>query len=412
MLKYYFKIAMAVLRRRKFFTFISLFGISFTLTILIVVTSFMDHLVNASYPDVNRERNLYASVLRMQSSKQGYTSSGPVSFYFIDRYVSTLKTPSKIAFSSVFVTSSAYVNNKKIPIDISTTNDQYWDVLNFEFLEGKPYTKQQIQNAERVAVISEETKRKYFGDMPSAVGKYVEADNIQYRVVGVVKSVPVTNIFCYANMYLPYTLSKADLNRKDLRGMFSVILQAANKSDLPKIRAEYETMASKLVSPDPVMDKIYTYPDGYLEVFTRTFFGKGKESGLGMFYLAMGLLTLLFMLLPTLNLVNVNISRIMERSSEIGVRKAFGASSGTLVYQFIVENMILTLIGGAIGIVLSALIIYSVNSYQLIPNAYLTLNIKVLTYSLLACLFFGLLSGVYPAWRMSRLHVVSALKAQ
>jgi len=412
MLKNYFKIAMAVLRRRKFFTFISLFGISFTLTILIVVTSFMDHLVNASYPDVNRERNLYASVLRMQSSKQGYTSSGPVSFYFIDRYVSTLKTPSKIAFSSVFVTSSAYVNNKKIPIDISTTNDQYWDVLNFEFLEGKPYTKQQIQNAERVAVISEETKRKYFGDMPSAVGKYVEADNIQYRVVGVVKSVPVTNIFCYANMYLPYTLSKADLNRKDLRGMFSVILQAANKSDLPKIRAEYETMASKLVSPDPVMDKIYTYPDGYLEVFTRTFFGKGKESGLGMFYLAMGLLTLLFMLLPTLNLVNVNISRIMERSSEIGVRKAFGASSGTLVYQFIVENMILTLIGGAIGIVLSALIIYSVNSYQLIPNAYLTLNIKVLTYSLLACLFFGLLSGVYPAWRMSRLHVVSALKAQ
>ena len=60
------------------------------------------------------------------------------------------------------------------------------------------------------------------------------------------------------------------------------------------------------------------------------------------------------MLLPTLNLVNINISRIMERASEIGVRKAFGASSRTLVGQFVVENIILTLVGGAFGLVLSA----------------------------------------------------------
>jgi putative ABC transport system permease protein len=65
------------------------------------------------------------------------------------------------------------------------------------------------------------------------------------------------------------------------------------------------------------------------------------------------LFALFVMLLPTLNLVNVNITRIMERSSEIGVRKAFGASSRTLVYQFIVENLILTFLGGFIGMVLS-----------------------------------------------------------
>ena len=62
---------------------------------------------------------------------------------------------------------------------------------------------------------------------------------------------------------------------------------------------------------------------------------------------------LLFMLLPTLNLVNINLSRILERSSEIGVRKAFGASSRTLVGQFVVENLVLTLIGAAVGLVLS-----------------------------------------------------------
>ena len=54
---------------------------------------------------------------------------------------------------------------------------------------------------------------------------------------------------------------------------------------------------------------------------------------------------LLFMALPAMNLVNLNISRILERASEIGVRKAFGASSWTLVGQFLVENLILTLVG-------------------------------------------------------------------
>ena len=102
----------------------------------------------------------------------------------------------------------------------------------------------------------------------------------------------------------------------------------------------------------------------------------------------------------------------MERSSEIGVRKAFGASSKTLVYQFIVENLILTFLGGAIGIVLSWIIIQVINSANLIDNLVLSLNITVLFFAMLTCVVFGLLSGVYPAWRMSKLNVVDALKQQ
>ena len=119
----------------------------------------------------------------------------------------------------------------------------------------------------------------------------------------------------------------------------------------------------------------------------------------------------LFLILPTLNLVNINISRIMERSSEIGVRKAFGASSRTLVLQFIVENIILTFLGGVIGIVLSIIFINIFNNSGAIPNGHLAINGTVLLYTFLACLVFGIISGVYPAWRMSRMQVVNALKA-
>ena len=136
-----------------------------------------------------------------------------------------------------------------------------------------------------------------------------------------------------------------------------------------------------------------------------------RDNGVAILITVIIVFALFIMLLPTLNLININLSRIMERSSEIGVRKAFGASSRTLVYQFIVENIILTVFGALIGLLLSFIILTVVNNSDLIANLHLTINLTVLFYSLLACLVFGLLSGVYPAWRMSRLHVVTALKA-
>ncbi|MNR04933.1 Macrolide export ATP-binding/permease protein MacB [compost metagenome] len=145
---------------------------------------------------------------------------------------------------------------------------------------------------------------------------------------------------------------------------------------------------------------------------TRRIAGDGANNGTTRVVSIMSIFVLLFLLLPTINLVNINVTRIMERSSEIGVRKAFGASSKTLVYQFIVENMILTFLGGLIGIVLSLLAIYLINGANIISNMRLSMNFTVLFYSFIACVFFGLISGVYPAWRMSKLNVVKALKAQ
>jgi putative ABC transport system permease protein len=412
MLTNYFKIAIAVLRRRKFFTFISLFGISFTLTILMVATAFFDNVTGPGYPDVNRNRSLYINAIKQVNTEKGYTSSGPASFYFLDHYAGSMKTPEKIAISSLFKGTNAYINNKKLSINIKYSNAAFWEVLQFQFLEGKPYSQQQIANGELVAVITEETKKDYFGDVPSVVGKYLEADNVKYRVCGVVKNVPVTMLFAYGDMYLPYTVSKNDYRNKGNMGEYSAIILAKSESDLPRITAEYNTIMAKVQPDNKDFTKVYSFADPYFATFTRQFFGDDKSSGVVFFSMVVSIITLLFMLLPTLNLVNINISRIMERSSEIGVRKAFGASSKTLVGQFIVENMILTFIGGIIGVLLSFVILQLINSSDMIPHAVLSMNLSVLLYGLLACVFFGLLSGVYPAWRMSRLQVTTALKAQ
>jgi putative ABC transport system permease protein len=130
----------------------------------------------------------------------------------------------------------------------------------------------------------------------------------------------------------------------------------------------------------------------------------------GLFIGILALLALLFMLLPAINLVNLNISRIFERVSEIGVRKAFGASTGHLVGQFIVENIVLALLGGAIGCVLSLWALQLINASGLIANADLQMNPRIFFYGLGLALFFGVLSGAYPAWRMARLDPVEALR--
>jgi len=409
MLKNYFKIAIAVLKRRKFFTFISLFGISLTLTILMVATALADKMLNPGYPDYNQDRSLYVERIEFKNTKQGWMNMSNLSFYFLEHYVSTIKTIDKMAISSAQKSSNAYVNNKKLVIAYKYTNADYWKVLNYKFLEGRPYGDQEIKGAERVAVITKETKEAYFGDVKSVIGQYISADNINYRVIGVVENVPGSVRNLTGDIYIPYTLS-TDSKDTGLMGTYNAVLLARSEDDIPKMKKEFAQMMKKVPIP-PDFDKIYCNADGFKTSLTRRLAGNSTDDGLTKVFTVAGLFVLLFLLLPTINLVNINITRIMERSSEIGVRKAFGASSKTLVYQFIVENLILTLLGGIIGVLLSVLVIYLINASDYISNFNLSMNFTVLFLSLLTCVLFGLISGVYPAWRMSKLNIVKALKS-
>lgn len=340
--------------------------------------------------------------------------NGPTSFYYLDHYVSTLKTPARVGITSMFIATNAYVNDKKLVIDLKYTNDAFWDVMQYDFIEGKPYTLQQINNGERVAVITEDTKKDYFGDAANIVGKYIETDNVQYRVSGVIKSVPITMLTSYANMFVPYTASKTNYKQKSLMGEYTAVLLANSKADLPKIKAEYAGVVAKIKPDAKDYDVFSSKADPYISSIIRNspLGNSSEDGGVNKLILIGSVFVLLFMLLPTINLININISRIMDRSSEIGARKAFGASGMTLAGQFIVENIILTFFGCVIGIALAFIILQVINNSDLIANMHLSINLTVLFFSLLACLVFGLLSGVYPAWRMSRLQVVTALKAQ
>ena len=146
-------------------------------------------------------------------------------------------------------------------------------------------------------------------------------------------------------------------------------------------------------------------------MFAQDQLGKDpEEAPVRRLFVAAAVLTLLFMLLPAVNLMNITLSRIVERSEEIGVRKAFGASSWHLVGQLLVENSVLCLIGGALSLVLAAGSLRAIEVSGMLPYAEFHLNWRLFAVALALALVFALLSGVGPAWRMSRLRPVAALR--
>lgn len=408
MLKNYLKITWKVLGRNKFFTFVSLFGISFTIGVLLVVATFLDSVFGNHYPELNRDRSLYIFQVRLTNDR-GWNSQGSAGFYFLDQYVRRMKTPAQISLTSTGSQTNTFVGDKKLAITLKYTCENFWHSQQFDFLEGRGYSRRQLENNEHLAVISKATRDAYFGK-GAVVGRYIETDNIRYRVIGVVRDVPASQIFTHADIYVPYTTARGGLSTRDLRGDFLGILTAKNKGDLPKIKAEFETVVKQVSVP---ADSDYQYFTSWaltpVEIVSMTFF-RSDEPSTTPLYILLATAMLLFMSLPALNLVNLNSSRIMERSSEIGVRKAFGATSSTLALQFIVENIALTLLGGVIGLILAYGVLQMIEASQVIEHAHFYLNYKVFIAALLLCLLFGLLSGVLPAVRMSKIRIVHALQ--
>lgn len=412
MLLNYLKITLKVLGRNPFFTFVSLFGIVFTVSVLLLLTAFLDHLIAPHYPDVNRGRSLYVGHLDLYNEGEPGHRLGPPSYRFLDTYVSKMETPEMIGITSLPAYANAYSGNRRLKLNLKFSNPAFWDIMRFEFLEGKAFNASHIENGDYVAVINESTRANYFGADVEAVGKNIVVENVSYRVLGVVRDVPITRPMVAGDVYLPFNVRKSQAQSASLTGNYVGILMAADEEDLPRIREEYESMIAKIPLPQTnegfTFDTLKSSAVTYLEYFLRIGFDVNHVST--WFYTLVAIFMVLFMLLPAINLVNLNVSRIMERSSEIGIRKAFGASVNKLVGQFLIENIFITFLGGLVATAFAWLIIAIFNESGLIPGADLALNFRVLLIALGICLLFGLISGVVPAYRMSRLHVIDALR--
>jgi putative ABC transport system permease protein len=414
MLRNYLIVAWKVLLRRKFFTFASLFGIGVTLMVLLVAVAMLDNIFAPQLPEVNGDRMLGVYAVKMSGERM--STSSPPGYGFLDRYIRPLQALPNVEALSIVSTPEkivSYDHGRKIPGLVRRTDGTFWRIMRFHFLEGGPFTDADENAGNFVAVINESSRRRYFNG-EKAVGRNVEVDGQTFRVVGVVEDVPIVRFSSMADVWVPTSTNKSSVFKSQFTGGFMALLLARSKADLPAIRTEVAARAREAAKhlPDPKnYQQFAASADTFFESLARELFsGDYRESYANRLRAVLVGLGVLFLILPTVNLVNINLSRILDRASEIGVRKAFGASSWTLVGQFVVENVVLTLLGGLVGLALAWLVLTVVNASGVIAYARFGLNVRVFAWGLGMAVVFGLFSGVYPAWRMSKLHPVQALK--
>jgi putative ABC transport system permease protein len=408
MFKSYIKLAFKVLARRKFFTFVSLSGITFTITVLIIAAAFLDHMMSPARPGTKFDRTMFVERIELQGEKRHIYSSP--SYAFLDRYARSMETPEAVSILTRGSAVSVYRESQRIDLDIRYTDEVFWDILEFDFLEGKSFGRQAVDNADYVAVISEKARRQVFGD-GQAVGRFLETTEGSFRVLGVIPKEDVPTMLVNSDIYVPITTDQESLNNEELFGDQIALVLASDRDQFAAIKEEFaKKLKQAHADHEGEYEVIKSGVRTQSEAITEYVFGSDAESSV---LAAVGVVVgamLLFMLFPALNLINLNITRIMERASEIGVRKAFGASSLTLVGQFMIENIVITLIGGGLAWALSWSALWIVTGTDAVPYGEFRPSAELFLYCLLICLAFGFISGAYPAYRMSKMQPVAALR--
>jgi putative ABC transport system permease protein len=404
----YIKLALKVLGRRKVFTFISLFGITMTLIVLVVATAVLDDAFEPHEPQSRFDRVLGISRVSMTGPHDSQ-SMNP-GFALVRDYIYNLPGIEAASAYSEPISIAIYRNGRN-DAQLKRTDAAYWRILDFHFLEGRPFSADEEQRGALVAVITGELRQRLF-EHGSALDKTIEIDGRNFRIIGVVPAAPITRFAAWADVWVPHTTARSSDYQHQLLGNYNGLVLARTRSDFPRLKDEFAARVKRMPVTDPKVYKtIIAGLDTPFEAFARNAVPSkfGSQTVL-LFRMILMAVALLFMSLPALNLITLNLSRILERASEIGVRKAFGASRGALVRQFVFENVVLTLIGGAVSIAGAAAAIALLNHSGVIPAAQFEVNVRVFLYGILLAAFFGIFSGVYPAWRMSRLHAVNALR--
>ncbi len=422
MYKVYFKQAMAALRENPLLGVVSIVGTALAICMIMVIVIVYE-VRNADYqPEGNRSRMLYVTWATALGKKGGDSNSN-LSLKTIKACYRGLQSVETVAFAARFRSKLASVpgGKNKFNGDLLNTDENFWKVFNFAFIAGKPYTEADVTSGIKTVVVCETVARKLFGTT-DIVGKEMLLSHELFTVCGVVKDVTILAESAYAQIWIPYSADKfMQISfTEDILGLFQVYLLARSPADFPAIRAEAEQRVKQYNTT--LTDYEYVLngqPETHFELQTRTSAAKPSTRGTMVRY---AVIILILLLVPAINLSGMTLSRMRKRMTEIGVCKAFGATRGEVMMQVLTENLVVSLIGGVIGLLLSYGALFMLKGWLLgyaggreinglaSVNIEMLFNPMVFVYAFVFCLVLNLLSAGIPAYRTASGNIVDALK--
>jgi ABC-type antimicrobial peptide transport system permease subunit len=345
-------------------------------------------------------------------------------------------------------TQVVYGNRNWVPNSMSGTTREFLEIRQWTRLaEGRVFTERDILNANRVCLLGQTVARQLFQGR-SAIGKEIRVKNVTFRVVGVLSSKGANMVGMDQDDVLlaPWTTIKYRVTGSTLETTNQSAIASASSvntlsnlypGDQPALYPERSAvqvannpMPVRFTNIDQILatarssDAIPTAIQQITEVLRqRHHLGPGEDNDFDIrdmtemtktLSATTTLMTNLLLTVATISLIvggvgimNIMLVSVTERTREIGLRMAVGARPQDILRQFLVEAVVLCLLGGAIGILLGR---GSSTLVRLLLRWPIELSVEAITAAVVVSAGVGIVFGYYPAWKASRLDPIEALR--
>lgn len=277
--------------------------------------------------------------------------------------------------------------------------DAYPAVHNLEVEEGNFITSQNLKNFSKVVVLGSTARDDLFGEGASAIGKTIKIKNVQFTVIGVNKTKGGSG-FSNTDDMIFVPLGSAQRFLAGDTYLSSLSIQAADSESMSQVQADVTTLLLD-------MHKISDPTEADFSIFNQADILATASSITDTFTILLGSVAGISLVVGGIGIMNMMLTTVTERTREIGLRKAIGAKAKDINLQFLVEAVMLTFIGGLIGVILGWLVSFIVTQTGLLQTK-VTLSSVLLAFGISAGI--GIVFGYYPAQRAAKLNPIEALR--
>lgn len=299
------------------------------------------------------------------------------------------------------MTNGSYVviyQNKNWTTSVAGVNSNFQDVNNWTMTSGRFFSDKNVQNRERVAVVGQTVVKNLFTD-EDPVGKEIRVKNIPFRVIGVLKSKGNGTMGNDQDdtVLIPYTTSMERVEGIDyLRRVYVV---AKDDGGIDRLQADIENLlrVRHNIKDTNLDDFNIQNMKSIMETVAQT---------TGTFTLFLGAVAAISLVVGGIGIMNIMLVSVTERTREIGVRKALGATYSVIVTQFLIEAVVISLMGGFIGIAFG---IGASKVIGMVSGMSTIVSVPTIIMSFAFSMAIGLIFGIYPACKAAKLNPIDAL---
>ena len=338
--------------------------------------------------------------LKEKNSSNGKIISYEEAQLFKERFI----FPALVSISIRGLKNAAVVNGAlktNANITVIGGDENYLQLSGYAISAGRNFNKPDIQSSAGVCIIGSSVASKIFGENYLAINKLIKIENVQYRVIGVLKE-KGSSAFLNADNVVITSYNNIRRLYNTAGNSFSIGVMVSNIKDM-------EVAIGEATGTFRIIRKLNA------EETNNFYFDKSDSivqklnNSIGAVTTAAAFIGLITLIGAAIGLMNIMLVTVNERTREIGLIKAIGATAKSIRMQFLFESILISIIGAIFGIVLGILV---GNLFGIILNSGLIIPWLWIIAGILVSFLVGLLAGLYPAYKASSLDPIVALRTE